>query len=632
MITRKDFLNGMAATIGAALLPRFGLATTATPDGTNETPFQALGISETDPRYYPPRLTGMRGSHPGSYLTGHAMRDGVLAASQAIDTGESYDLVVVGGGISGLASAYYYRKHRPDARILILDNHDDFGGHAKRNEFTGHGGRLLVSYGGSRSMEYVAGYSDTVLVLLREIGVEPQRFYDHYDRKFRSRYGLSNGVFFDREHLGKDALVADTSVSADDGPFARPADLAQDAAFLARSPLADEARQQLLLLQTKTPDYLAGLSLEEKSAKLKHVSYADFLRDTVKVHPDVIQYFQQRPHGGYAMGIDGIDAMSGASMTAPGLMAGLGFETRSAFLEEPYIFHFPDGNASIARLLVRSLIDGVARGRTMEDIADERFNYAALDRPEQPVRLRLNSTVISARNTDAGTTVTYLRDGKAHSVRGKATVLACWHAVIPYLCPELPERQKAAMHACVKIPIVYAAVQIKNWRALQSTGVGYAYCPGAYFSEVGIDYPVSLGGYRFSDQPDDSCILQLVRTPCAPGLPARDQFRAGRAELYATPFSTFEDKIKDQLDRMFRSGGFRSERDILAITVNRWAHGYTYYHHTLWDGDVPEDERIHVVSRARFGNIAIANTDAGGDALVPYAIEQAHRATNELLG
>jgi spermidine dehydrogenase len=323
--------------------------------------------------------------------------------------------------------------------------------------------------------------------------------------------------------------------------------------------------------------------------------------------------------------------MAGASMTAPGLMASLGFEKRSAFLEEPYIFHFPDGNATIARLLVRALIDGVATGKTMEDIAAERFDYAALDRPEQQVRLRLNSTVISARNTGTGSTIAYVREGKPFAVRSKATVLACWHSVIPYVCPELPERQKAAMHACVKVPIVYVGVQIRNWRALQSTGVGYAYCPGAYFSEVGLDYPVSLGKYRFGDQPDDSCILQLVRTPCAPGLPARDQFRAGRAELYATPFSTFEERIKDQLDRMFGAGGFKSDRDIMAITVNRWAHAYTYYHHTLWDGDVPEEARIHVVSRKRFGNIAIANTDAGGDAQVPFAIEQAYRATRELL-
>ena len=202
--------------------------------------------------------------------------------------------------------------------------------------------------------------------------------------------------------------------------------------------------------------------------------------------------------------------------------------------------------------------------------------------------------------------------------------------IIPYICPELPEKQKAAMHSNVKVPLVYGAVQLKNWRALKKLGVGYTYCPGAYFSEVTMDYPVSMGDYRYTENPDQSCVLHLVRTPCAPGKSARDQHRAGRYELYATHFSTFEEKVRDQLGRMYGAGGFDARQDIAAITINRWPHGYTYFHMPLWDGDVPEDQRFNVVARQKFGNIAIANTDSGEDAETNYAIEQAFRATREL--
>jgi len=267
----------------------------------------------------------------------------------------------------------------------------------------------------------------------------------------------------------------------------------------------------------------------------------------------------------------------------------------------------------------------------MVDIVTARVSYPALDRPENRVRIRLNSTVVNARNTESGTELTYMHEGKAHKVRGKQAILACWHMIIPYICPDLPEKQKAAMHACVKVPLVYGSVQIKNWRALKSLGVGYTYCPGAYFSEVTMDFPVSMGDYHFTDSLDQNCVLHLVRTPCAPGQSARDQHRTGRYELYSTHYSTFEEKVQGQLGRMYGSGGFDPKRDIAAITINRWPHGDTYFQMPLWDGNVPEDRRINVVARQKFGNIAIANTDSGEDAETNYAIEQAFRATKELV-
>lgn len=635
-ITRKQFLNGVAAGGGLALASGYAKAQSAAgnPDNTILPPLQAKGVFEDNPAYYPPALTGMRGSHPGSYPAGHALRDGEDWVRQtAVETGEHYDLVVVGGGISGLSAAHYFRKSRPDARILIIENHDDFGGHAKRNEFTSSGGRKLIGYGGTQALEGVAHWSDVAHGLMADIGVAPKRFTEFYDMTFFGRHGLANGMFFDRETFGRDILIRDPATAIDMGEMrSQMKDLAAYADVVRQMPIAPQAKRDLVALQTDWPDPFPGLGTEEKVHRLQRIAFADFLTGTLKAHPDVVKVMQQRTHGGFGRGIDSVDALVGTMMQAPGLLKGMGFPPRKGMGGDPYIYHFPDGNASIARMLVRKLIPGAMPGSTMEDVVLTRADYGALDRADQPVRLRLNSTVVRVRNLDKGAELHYLRAGKSHRVTGDKVVMACWHMIIPYLCPELPEEQKEAMHANVKVPLIYGSVQLRNWQAPKALGVGYIYSPGAYFSEVTMDFPVSMGGYDYTRSPDEPCVLHLVRTPCAPGLPARDQHRAGRAEIYATTLEGFEGHVRDQLGRMYGKGGFDAKRDIEAITINRWPHGYCYYSSILNDGDVPEDQTIYVKARKRFGNIVIANTDAGGDAETHLAIEQAHRAVGELLG
>ncbi len=636
-LTRKQFLGSLAAGGGFAALGARAAAQSAvgSPDRSTLPPLQAEGVFEDNPAYYPPSLGGMRGSHPGSYPAGHALRDGEDWVRQPpVETGEHYDVVIVGAGISGLSAAHYYRQRKADARILILENHDDFGGHAKRNEFQTRAGRTLLGYGGTQALEGVRGWSDIVHGLMADIGVEPKRFFDFYDMGFFGRHGLSNAMFFDRETFGRDALILDPSTPVDKGlPRFAVQDVVAFAAFIRQAPIASEAQRDLIALQTHWPDPFPGLSIEQKVERMRRVAFADFLLRTLGTHPDVVKLLQQRTHGGFGRGIDSVDALVGSRYGAPGLLKGIGFPDRSAGGGDPYIYHFPDGNASIARLLVRKLIPDAMPGGTMEDVVLARADYAALDRADQPVRIRLNSTVVRARNLDGGgVELRYMRAGKSCRVTAGQAILACWHSVIPYLCPELPDDQKEAMHANVKVPLIYGSVALRDWRALRNIGVGYTYAPNGYFSEVTMDFPVSMGGYQYTRSPDEPCVLHLVRTPCAPGLPARDQHRVGRADIYATTLEMFENRVCDQLGRMYRAGGFDPLRDIEAITINRWPHGYCYYSSVLVDGDVPEERSIYARSRKRFGNIAIANTDAAGDAETHLAIEQAHRAVGELLG
>jgi len=637
-ITRKDFLNGLLCSAGAAMLPvTVARALDMGPDATAEEYFLSRGIGQSDPRYYPPALTGMRGSHPGSFEAGHSLRDGARwdDAGAAADTGEHYDLIVVGGGISGLSTAYFFRRlHGPESRILILDNHDDFGGHAKRNEFTA-GGKTLIGYGGTQSIEALALYTPEAMGLLRELGIDIKRFEQYYDQSFRTTHGLRTASFFDRGEFGTDALCPEHDSSS---YFRLKVDRAQFEAFLARAPLASQAKRDLRRLQFEKVDYLAGKSTAEKIALLKRISVKEFLEKYVRVHPDVLKYYQQRPHGLFGVGIDAVAALSGLWFLPEGVASGLALsgEMFEEMGNEPYIYHFPDGNASIARLLVRSLVPACASGSTMEDIVTARMNYAALDQSASRVRIRLNSTAVRVKHTGDpatadGVDVTYVSAGKAYRARGAKVVLACWNMVIPYLCPEMPQVQRDGLAYCVKVPLVYVTVQVRNWMALKKLGVGTVYCPSSYFSEVNMDFPVSIGDYHYTKRPEDPCLIHLVRTPCKPGLSTKEQHRAGRAELFTTPFATFEQQVHEQLGRMFGPGGFDPARDIQAITINRWPHGYAYDYSTLWDPEWPEDKAPHIVGRQPFGRIAIANADSGAVAETSSAIEQALRACREVL-
>ncbi|MGI9262423.1 MAG: NAD(P)-binding protein [Woeseiaceae bacterium] len=611
-ISRRDFLNGFALSVAA---------------GGTLSPLELLA---QDGRY-PPSLTGLRGSHAGSFEVAHAISWGNASwprpQNQADDT---YDLVVVGAGLSGLAAAYMYRARvGGDPNILILDNHDDFGGHAKRNEFDVDGTHL-VGYGGSQSIDSPANYSPVSAQMLKDAGVDTEPFYEYFDRSFYRDRNLGRALYFAKEKYGKDSVHPSVLRGGDSSKLAET---------IAAYPISEAARASFIDLLTSEKDYLADKSVADKKAFLKSISYTEFLRKHVGTDEEVVLILRDGIKGFWGVGYDALSAMEGYRLGMPGAWY-MGLEEDSsgpAGREEPYIFHFPDGNAGVARSMVRQLIPHAVPGSTMEDLVMSRVDYDLLDLAENSNRIRLDSTAVDVRHVDGDSAVdvTYVRDGRAERVRGRHAILACYNNLVPHICPDVPKDQVEAINQAVKIPLVYINIAVRNWKAFENLGYqSFSIPQPKLMHSFGMDFPVSMGGYEFTQNSDQPTVLHGTYVPARPdeGLSEREQHKQGRRDLLQLTFADFERDIVSVMDGALQGGGFDAERDIAAITVNRWPHGYAYEYNELFDPpEWSKKDGPHLIGARQMGRISIANSDASAYAYVDGAFDAADRAVNEQL-
>ncbi|GBQ43253.1 NAD(P)/FAD-dependent oxidoreductase [Komagataeibacter europaeus] len=613
-ITRRNVIQGVIVPIMANAMPPRAQA--AAPDAV---PPKGTAAS------YPPLRTGLRGQYPGSFEAAHAARDGLFAGPvTATDTGEHYDLVVVGAGISGLSAALFYQRAMgPDARILIIDNHDDFGGHAKRNEFH-YGGQTYLGYGGTMSIETPFPYSYTATSLLMDLGIRPDS-YSGYLKTSRLK-GLEPAVFYDRETFGRDQLVP----GYHDGNWAR---------FFHDSPLDDQTRADLLRLHTQAINYLPDMTPDARQALLRTISYETFLRRYAHMSDGAIRFFAGKAYRNN-MRVDTCPAYDAMKAEAPGFN---GMEVTHETPHESAVFHFPDGNATTARLLVGRLVPSFfGTPQTAAGVIMAQGNYARLDRPG-PVRIRLNGMVVRVEHTgdparpndNRPVRVVYQKpDGTAdtrHAVMADNVIMACFNNIIPFIVPSLPDAQKDALKYPSKVPMQYSTVLLRNGQALRRCAARSIYAPCSYHTRLLVDEPVDIGGYTTNPAPDRPTMIHLLRNANAPGRPRKEQNRLGRQEMLAMTFPEIEAKTRDQLQRMFGSLGFNHEHDIVGLTVNRWPHGYAYTYDTLGDPYMPAALRPHVIGRQPYGRIAIANADSTAAAFTNTAIDAAERAVQECL-
>ena len=619
-ITRRDFLNGMAIGTGATLLSPAELFAQ-----------NPAGASSSN---YPPIRTGIRGNHAGSFEVSHALAWNGVKPADHHPLDEHYDLVIVGAGVSGLAAARFYQKRMGlGAKILLLDNHDDFGGHAKRNEFH-HDGQMLLGIGGSVNLDSPGYYSKIAKGLLDDLGIDLEAM----DANMSDMALLSTT---------SDSLLAlpgleghaEGHVKVRGNWIQLMLGIGDYETAVRALPLPTVEQDKMVELLGGDRDYLEDLSLMEKSAYIESVSYVEFLTERVGLAKETIPIFYPFPKLMAGTAASRVSVMEAFALGCPGIqgmgwLGDLAVKIFEGVLGGYQTLYFADGNASVARLLVHKLIPAVAPNtQGFDDIATSRFDYDALDLEQHPVRLRLNSTVVGVRETeDATVKVDYVQGGDAVSVTGDHCVLACYNGAIPYLCPQFPESQKEALRYGVKVPLVMTNVLVENGQAFSKLGVGQVTCPDDPYVVVTVSPPTTTGGHQPPRGPDDPMLIYMLGVPTidtTEGETSREILLKARHKVYATNFDTYEREIRDQLQGLLGEYGFNHETDIRAITVNRWPHGYSYEYLSLDDPQWEQGQAPHEIGRAQFGRISIANSDSEARAYLDAAIDAGWRAVAE---
>ena len=605
-IKRRDFINGSAMAIAGSMSGAF--------------PRLSQGSEAST---YPPALTGLRGSHPGSNAVAHQHAwGGGLKAHQVRQTSEHYDLVVVGAGLSGLAAAVFYRQqHGPDKKILILDNHDDFGGHARRNEHV-IDGKKLITYGGSQTLVEPRVADPVIRQLFADIGVDLFRFDTAFDRGFYGRHGLSATTYFNARHFGRDTVVQHPFCNYYNYIEGLPGAVVSDEQAVAATPLSAEGKAQLLRV-LKGGVHLLKVPADEMEEYLYSHNYFDYLKHTLGVNdPGLLRMAR---HSGIDWSNAGTELLSIGEAQECGA---LGFAPVTVYDEEhPYIHHFPDGNAGVARTLVQYLIPDVAEGHNAESLANARFDYQQLDRSDRATQLRLESTVVDVhhrggKDSAQDVAVRYVKEGETFEVSAAHVVMACYNMMIPHIVTDLPSHQADALRQQMKSPLIYTTVGLRNWRAFKEQGIGLAMCPGNMHQTLFMDFPVSLGGYEYTQTPDDPCVIQMISCPYSEdvGKPRAEQYKEARYRMLGRQFSDYESEIREHLSGMLSSKHFNFDRDVASLTVNRWAHGYT----VAGPGDSV------AIGRQPHGRITIANSDSAPAADAIEAMHMGYRAVTEI--
>jgi spermidine dehydrogenase len=614
-ISRRDFLNGALLASGGLLLNLSPLELLAQTQAEDFNGYGGVGD-----------YSKSNGNPLEVLLAGHQIRDGRFNSLPAdlIDTGETYDCVIVGGGISGLAAALFFQRLAGTGKTcLLLDNHAIFGGEAKRNEFMVDGHRLIAHQG---SAFFPVPYPRSFIARFYEsIGMKSPRF--EYQRwagntaemplpttpypENGNNYGFYFGAAFGQN---PGLWMVD--------PWGKK---------LEGAPISPQAKTDLLKWNAgggpvfRRPQYFG----DPVSRRLDTMTLEDHYIERYGIGRETIRkYLSPVEGGGYGIGPDALSAYTDyAADTLHPLD-----ESKEGGAQM-----FPGGNTGFARLMVKTLIpEAIAGEHSVEAVCRGNVKFEVLDRTGSSTRIRLGSTAVWVQHEgdpaqSQQVQIAYTKDGKVFRVRARSAIMAggCW--TTKHIVRDLPSAQRDAYAQFYRSPALMANVAVRNWQFLYKRGITGC----RWFEGIGNYMEVRKIATFGADSPtisaDSPVVLTLKILYSYPGVPAEQQGHRGRAELLGASFSQIERRIREQFQAMFASTGFDSQRDIAGIILNRWGHAYLNPQPGFFFGSNGKPAPSEVLRAGPFGRIAFANTDLAGIMDHRNSILEASRAVEQLL-
>ena len=640
-ITRRDFFKGTLIGSGAVLLTM--PAPISAEVGANDkiTQPEADSVHPWDGYAGVGDYARANGNTQSTTGAAHLIRDNKIGGllGGAYDTGESYDLVIIGGGFAGLSAARTFQKEaRPGQSCLILENHALPGGEAKRNEFivdgykiTGPQGSNLTVVPSVKGDWYDDLFNDLEIPRLPEF--QTLQGYNGDLRLSPTNYlpmlgiaeqAASAGYFFDKETFGLEESYWD--VDSSQNAYANTAFSAAEKADLNR-------------LREGTGVNNAG---DDWPQWLDSITYQEYLEDILHIQPRVIKLLSITLTTTAGMGCDAISARYAMMSALPGFDKGFG--DKSLYRVSPDdkeiagIFSFPGGNDAIYRLMLKKvLLNAISGGKTFEEIHDSAYQFEHFDNPHNPVRIRLNSTAVRVEHdTDPdrakSVTVYYQKDGKIYRVKAKGVVSAIGGWVNKHIIQGLPDEYEEAFGQLVHGSNMIVNVALRNWKPMAKLGVSACH----FFTSDGlggycnIRRPMVFGDNQPPLDPEKPVVLTFYVGFSKPGLPAKEQAAAIRWELMSKSYAEIEASVRQQLTTMFGSLGFNDEKDIAGIVVNRWGHSYLAAIPGFFHGNDGKTALQQVITRP-FGRIAFGHSEHKGIQEWFGAVEHGERAARQVL-
>jgi spermidine dehydrogenase len=542
------------------------------------------------------------------------------SAPRSVDTGESYDLVIVGGGITGLTAAYFFARQTAGKRCLVLDNHPIFGGEAKQNEVVIDGVRLIAPQGSNDFgvPRQGAGWMGDVWDALRM----PREFTWAHSRSGEmslrmaqdnyqpmegvGEYGTDIGYFFDQR----------SSIAPSQKPIWLRNIWQND---LAELPVSDEVRRDLVRWRTTNPD-LKGRTPDEFSRHLDSMSYRDYLEKELGLRPEVTKVVE--PVVGLINGAspDAVSAHAAQQIGMPGVSRVRGRSSGAGL-------SFPGGNVTYGRHLVKNLIPAAIGGEpSFDGILTGKVNWSALDRRDQPTRIRVGTTVVRVQHADDGVRVTYARNGRLYTVRARRVAMATGGWVNKHILADLPADIRDSYSQFVYSPALIVNVGLRNWRFMHRLGITAA----RWFDNGGVGFVANIRrqmttpGYQPPVDPDEPNVLTFYVGLYSPGKTAAEQGSLGRATLLGKSYAEYERAVLAQMTHQFADAGFDAKRDVAAIILNRWGHARLVQPPGWYYGTGGKPAPREIVAKG-YGNVAIGHSELNGHQSATGAMAQGKR-------